>query len=511
MAEALAELVAHGERALAATTDQLDILRQAGVVDAGGAGVLEVLRGIAAHVRGEPLPELEAVSGGIPLEAVHQELSRYRYCTSFFVEGETVDPEELERELTKLGDSLLVVGGPGAVKVHVHTDEPGAALALATERGVIEEVDIKNMHVQTADRTQRLEREAGVTGAVAVVLGDGNRRLFESLGASTVEGGETMNPSTADLLAAVEALPEQGVVLLPNSKNVVLAAEQAAEQSGKDVRVIPTRSLQAGLGALVAFDIGRPLDENVAEMEEAAAAVRAGSVARASRSAKVGDVDVAEGEFLGLVDGEPVASGETLEPVATDVVARLVGDGADVLTVLVGDGAGESDGVVDAIRAAHPASRSRCTRAASRITPFFSRSNDPILTGMEGQPIDVVLVEDNDTFRQALELMLGLTPDVRVVAAVADGESALSVCPGLQPDVVLVDYRLPGLDGVETTTALRAALPKTAVVVLTAAAEHEEIQALYDAGAVACLTKDRGVEEIVGAIREAAGRGAPIG
>jgi fatty acid kinase len=354
VAEALGELVAHGERALAATTDQLDILRQAGVVDAGGAGVLELLRGIAAHVRGEPLPELEAVSGGLPLEAVHQELSRYRYCTSFFVEGETVDPEELERALTKLGDSLLVVGGPGAVKVHVHTDEPGAALALATERGVIEEVDIKNMHVQTADRTERLEREAGVTGAVAVVLGAGNRRLFESLGASTVEGGETMNPSTADLLAAVEALPEQGVVLLPNSKNVVLAAEQAAEQSGKDVRVIPTRNLQAGLGALVAFDVGRPLDENVAEMEESAAAVRAGSVAHASRSAKVGDVDVAEGEFLGLVDGEPVASGEILEPVATDVVARLVGDGADVLTVLVGDGAGESDEVVDAIRAAHP-------------------------------------------------------------------------------------------------------------------------------------------------------------
>jgi fatty acid kinase len=354
VAEALGELVAHGERALAATPDQLDILRQAGVVDAGGAGVLEVLRGIAAHVRGEPLPELEAVSGGIPLEAVHQELSRYRYCTSFFVEGETVDPEELERELTKLGDSLLVVGGPGAVKVHVHTDEPGAALALATERGVIEEVDIKNMHVQTVDRTERLEREAGVTGAVAVVLGAGNRRLFESLGASTVEGGETMNPSTADLLAAVEALPEQGVVLLPNSKNVVLAAEQAAEQSGKDVRVIPTRNLQAGLGALVAFDAGRALEENVAEMEEAAAVVRAGSVARASRSAKFGDVDVAEGEFLGLVDGEPVASGEILEPVATDVVARLVGDGADVLTVLVGDGAGVSDEVVDAIRAAHP-------------------------------------------------------------------------------------------------------------------------------------------------------------
>jgi DAK2 domain fusion protein YloV len=354
VAEALAELVAHGEQALAATTDQLDILRQAGVVDAGGAGVLEIVRGIAAHVRGEPLPELQAVSGEIPLEGIHHELSRYRYCTSFFVEGERVDPEELERELTKLGDSLLVVGSPGAVKVHVHTDEPGAALALATERGVIEEVDIKNMHVQTADHTQRLERETGVTGAVAVVFGDGNRRLFESLGAATVEGGETMNPSTADLLGVLEALPERGVVLLPNSRNVVLAAEQAAGQSGKDVRVIPTRSLQAGLGALVAFDARRALDANLSEMEEAAAAVRAGSVARASRSAKVGDVDVAEGDFLGLVDGDPVSSGEVLQPVATDVVARLVGGGAEVLTVLVGDGAGESDGVVDAIRAAHP-------------------------------------------------------------------------------------------------------------------------------------------------------------
>ena len=130
---------------------------------------------------------------------------------------------------------------------------------------------------------------------------------------------------------------------------------------------------------------------------------------------------------------------------------------------------------------------------------------------MAGQPIEVVIVEDNDIFREALELMLGVTPDVRVVAALPDGESALSVCPGLKPDVVLLDYRLPGLDGVETTSALRTACPKSAVVVLTAAAEQEEIQALYDAGAVACLTKDRGVDEIVGAIREAAGRGAPIG
>src|SRR5919109_4154251 len=125
--------------------------------------------------------------------------------------------------------------------------------------------------------------------------------------------------------------------------------------------------------------------------------------------------------------------------------------------------------------------------------------------------IGVVLVEDNDVFREALELLLDVTPDLRVIASVGDGESALDVCPRVQPDVVLVDYRLPGLDGVETTAGLRSACPQASVVVLTATAESGEVQALLEAGAVSCLTKDRGLEEIVGAIREAAGRGAPIG
>jgi DNA-binding NarL/FixJ family response regulator len=130
---------------------------------------------------------------------------------------------------------------------------------------------------------------------------------------------------------------------------------------------------------------------------------------------------------------------------------------------------------------------------------------------MAGEPIGVVLVEDNDVFRQALELMLEVTPDIRVVAAVPDGESALEVCQRVVPDVVVVDYRLPGLDGVETTAALRSACPQSAVVVLTAAVGAGEVQALLDAGAVACLTKDQGLDDIVGAIRDAAGRGAPIG
>jgi DAK2 domain fusion protein YloV len=351
---ALAELLGRAEEALARTEEQLDVLRRAGVVDAGAAGLVEILRGIAAHVRGEPLPEAAPTAGPLPLDAVHQELSRFRYCTSFFVEGDDVAPDTLEAEFAVLGDSLLVVGGPGAVKVHVHTDEPGRALSLATASGVIAEVDIRNMHVQTAERTARLEIEAGLTGAIAVCVGGGNRRLFESLGAVCVDGGETMNPSTSDLVAAIESVPEGDVVVLPNSKNVVMAAEHAAREAAKEARVVATHTLQAGLGALVAYDGRRPLEENVSEMEEAAAAVRSGAVARASRTATVGPLEVEQGQFVGLVDGEPVTVGATLEPVAREVVERLLGEASEVLTILIGEEGEEAKSLVTGIRTAHP-------------------------------------------------------------------------------------------------------------------------------------------------------------
>jgi DAK2 domain fusion protein YloV len=352
--DALADLLAAGEVALAETTEQLDVLKQAGVVDAGGAGLLEIVRGIASHVRGEELPEPAPLLEPIPLEAIHQELSRFRYCTSFFVEGERVDPAVLEAELGKLGDSLLVVGAAGAVKVHVHTDEPGTALALATAVGVIEEVDVKNMHVQTVERAERiLTAEDAPCGVVAVCAGEGNRRLFESLGAACVEGGQSMNPATADIVAAIEALPAAEAVVLPNNKNVILAAEQAVEAAGKPARLVPTRSVQAGLGAMVSFDAYRSAEENGAEMERAAGGVRAGAVTRASRDAVVGDLTVQEGQFLGLLDGEPVSAGPVLQPVARDVLEQLL-DEADVLTILTGEGAESVEDLVAFVQEQHP-------------------------------------------------------------------------------------------------------------------------------------------------------------
>ena len=353
--EALARIVEAGEEALARTPEQLPILRQAGVVDAGGAGLLELVRGIALHVRGEPLPEPAAGPERLPLESVHLEPSAFRYCTSFFLEGEGADPDRLERELQSHGDSLLCVGSLGAVKVHLHTNDPGQVLSLATGIGVVDEVDIKNMHAQIADRTERILSVPAQSDVVAVVAGSGNERLFRSLGAAgIVEGGQSMNPAASAVLEAAAEVDAPEAIVLPNNSNVLLTARQAAALSSSPMVVVPTESLQAGLAAMVAYDPARSAAENAEAMEAAAKGARTGSVARASRSTKLGPLDIEEGSFLGLVEGEPVASGPVLDTVAREVVERLLGDGLDVLTVLVGEGSECPDGLREALEAAHP-------------------------------------------------------------------------------------------------------------------------------------------------------------
>ena len=218
---------------------------------------------------GEALPEPPELEEELGIDAIHQELSRYRYCTVFVIEGDGLDADALEHELEQFGDSLLVVGDSSALKVHVHTDDPGRALSLGVARGVVEGVEIANMHAQTQEREERLlhavpDADAAACAVVAVAAGDGNRALFESVGAFVVDGGRTMNPSTADLVAAIEACRRREVIVLPNNGNVIMSAEQAADHSSKKVRVVPTRSLQAGLAALVAFDPTLGAEENAA-------------------------------------------------------------------------------------------------------------------------------------------------------------------------------------------------------------------------------------------------------
>jgi DAK2 domain fusion protein YloV len=352
----LPELVRHGEEAVARTQEQLDVLREAGVVDAGAEGLVEILRGIAAAVAGEELPAAPPPSETLTVEAIHQELSRYRYCTVFVVEGHDLDAQALEAELEPLGDSLLVVGDPSALKVHVHTDDPGAALTLATARGTVEGIEIANMHRQTEQREERLlHGTENATDVVAVVAGTGNRAIFESLGAARiVEGGQSMNPSTAELVKALEALAAPEAILLPNNSNVLLAAEQAARATEKPVQVVATDSIPAGLAAMVVFDGAHTAAENAAAMREAIASVATGEVTIASRDAVLDGLAIRKGNYFGLAGGDPVAEGKSFEEVARAVVERLLAEPREVLTLLRGADAPELGPLVAELAKRHP-------------------------------------------------------------------------------------------------------------------------------------------------------------
>jgi hypothetical protein len=353
----LAALVRRGEEAVARTPEQLNILREAGVVDAGGAGLLEIVRGLAAEVAGEELPEAPAAREELSMEAIHQELSRYRYCTTFVIEGDELDMDAIEAELEQLGDSLLVVGDPEALKVHVHTDEPGLALAVGTRLGVIERVEIVNMHEQTVRREERLLRaveELPATAVVAVVAGDGNRKLFESFGALVIEGGQSMNPSVGELSDALDPGLAPEVIVLPNNANVIETARQAAYYAQVNAVVVPTRSMQEGLSAMVGFDPAQSAEANVQAMQDILEGLVTGEVTVASRDAKSNGLAINAGDYLGLAGEQAVAAGPDFEEVAAAVAERLLSEPRGVLTLLTGADEPELGGLLERIEKRHP-------------------------------------------------------------------------------------------------------------------------------------------------------------
>jgi DAK2 domain fusion protein YloV len=339
---ALAAALAAGERALARTPEQLPRLREAGVVDAGGAGLVELLRGVLAGVRGEPAPAPPADEWSAPaasLDDPHEGASTYRYCTSFLVEGPDVERAALEAALDAFGDSILVVGVAPALKVHVHTDDPGGALRVGTDAGTIGGVEVSDMHAQTRDRLARLAPERACD-VVFISRGAGNRALAESLGARVIldRGAAGDDPSTAEILRAIDGARACGAIVLVNDASARLAAESAAEHAAIPARVLATRSLAEGACALVAYLPEADLEANAIAMARALAGVRSGEVARAVRTASIDGVAVAEGQCIALADGRALAAfadaGSALRAVADALLAK----GGDVVTVLLGEG-----------------------------------------------------------------------------------------------------------------------------------------------------------------------------
>jgi DAK2 domain fusion protein YloV len=345
IAEVLERAIDAGQESVKRGPELLPVLREAGVVDAGGYALTIIFAGVVAALRGAEAPELEHHA---PARVTHpqHESSTFRYCTNFAVTGDDLDDSRFIRELEQLGDSVLVVGDRATLKVHVHTDEPERATGLFEGAGTVSRLDVADMHEQIGERTERLGARNGgeqaTCGALAVVAGEGMRSLFEGLGVHALDGGPTLNPSTYDLLAGIHDVPAEQVVVLPNSPNVIMAAERAAELSEKHVRVLPTRSQQAGLSVAVALEPGRDAKANAAAMEDELAEIRTGAVARAARDDAGGRFRA--GEAVGYVEEELVAWGQP-EATLGDVLGRL-GDGAELVTCIAGDGAPlDGDGV----------------------------------------------------------------------------------------------------------------------------------------------------------------------
>ena len=332
LAEMLATALFAGEEALRHTPEQLAVLREAGVdADAGALGLVVIMRGLVSGLAGEPvqLPEIPHYAAA-RLDQVHHADSRYRYCTNFIVTGDGLSAGAFVGELERLGDSVLVVGDEATLKVHVHTDDHEAATSLFDGLGEVQQVDIADMHEQVASQRARLSDAR--TAVVAVAAGDGMRILFEQLGAVVVDGGPTLNPPTKDLLAAIDSCAAAEVIVLPNSRNVTMAAEEAARLADKPVIVVPSDAQQAALAALVEFDPGEGGEPNAERLRSVLSAIRVGAVAPAAR-------DDAEGRFMrgdsvGFSGDEIIAwggAGSTL----LDTVTALA-DGAEIVTVIAG-------------------------------------------------------------------------------------------------------------------------------------------------------------------------------
>jgi DAK2 domain fusion protein YloV len=334
LAELLDEAVRDGESAVARTPEQLEVLRESGVVDAGAHGLVVIVAGVVAGLRGdlETTPALPHYAPAAHTRPRHED-SRFRYCTNFIVTGKGLDVRSSIPRLEELGDSVLVVGDEATLKVHVHTDEPESAMALFEGSGEVSQLDVGDMREQIAERSARLQ--AGRCAAVAVVAGPGVRELYEGLGAFVVDGGETFNPSIYDLLAAIHEVPSEEVLVFPNNPNVVMAAERAAELSDKQARVVDCTSQQAGLAALVELDPDASVEENGERISGALEGIRAGSVAAAARDDSKGRF--VAGDAVGFVGDEIVAWGGAGTTVA-ETMARL-GKGAEILTVIGGEGA----------------------------------------------------------------------------------------------------------------------------------------------------------------------------
>ncbi|MFC2034965.1 DAK2 domain-containing protein [Chloroflexota bacterium] len=344
----LEAIVNAANESVANTPTLLPVLRQAGVVDAGGQGLYTILEGALRHVRGEveqmqfrkpqiiasSIPQSVRISQTTTIEEVP-----FGYCTEFLLKGEILDSNKIKTRLKKEGESLIVVGDETTARIHIHTLDPSKVIRYAISLGTMHQVSIRNMDEQHQDflAMQRERAPAVDVATIAVVSGDGLADIFTSLGTTAiVPGGQTMNPSTKDLLQAVKAVESDKVIILPNNKNIVLAAEQVQSLTDKTVEVLQTKTIPQGVAALLAFDYEADFETNTQLMREATSTVKTIEITQAVRSAQLDGLSIKKKQCIGLLDGELLAAGKNTIDILSKILAKLNLQRTEIITIYYG-------------------------------------------------------------------------------------------------------------------------------------------------------------------------------
>ena len=359
------------KQALERTPEQLAILKQAGVVDSGGQGLVYILEGMLRYVHGQMNGlTLTTASNSNHVGPAHQasaqELAMPEggeienpYDVQFILLGENLNVTEVRDRIDAMGDSTVVVGDETTIKVHIHVKDPGVPISYGISLGKITDVVVENMQMQMEEIVQPVAPtvtiptappiikptvQPGQVGVVAVAAGDGLAEIFRSMNVSfVVSGGQTNNPSIEELFQAIQDVPTDKVVILPNNKNIILAAEAARDLSPKNVTVVPTKTAPQGLSAMLALDPDGDLEEVTAAMQEASQEVSTGEITRATRTVTLDGVEVNEGEFIGLVDGRLCTSGSELADVLTAVLAAMEMEERELLSLYYGQDISEEE------------------------------------------------------------------------------------------------------------------------------------------------------------------------
>ena len=359
-------IVKEGQASLNRTPDLLPVLKEVGVVDSGGQGLLFVYEGFLAELKGEKVSErVNLPSMNDLVSAEHHKSAQdfmstedieFGYCTEFMVRFEegkkSFDEETFRQDLSGYGDSLLVISDEELAKVHIHSEEPGNVLSYGHQYGSLIKIKIENMREQhssivgesrPAAKAETPKKEVDFA-IVTVAMGEGVAELFRSIGATVViEGGQTMNPSTEDIVKAVEEVNAKKVIIMPNNKNIIMAAEQAAEVLSQEVAVVPTKTVPQGMSALLAFNPGASVSENQAGMSEAAKQVKSGQVTFAVRDTSIDGITISKDDFMGIDEGKIVIAEKDLKKAATGLLEQMLDEDSEILTIIYGEDVSEED------------------------------------------------------------------------------------------------------------------------------------------------------------------------